>query len=111
MSHPTSPPPSDGPGRPPALPLRSRVEHAVHPALERLNRVPRFALGLAVLALLVAGILVPHVGWVATALVALLVAGLVWVTWPQCRPPERLMRLAVLGVVVAMTVVQAVPRG
>ncbi|GAA1894470.1 hypothetical protein GCM10009814_25270 [Lapillicoccus jejuensis] len=83
----------------------------MHPWLERLNRVPRLALGALVLVLLVVGVVVPHVGWVATALVALFVAGLVWVTWPQCRPPERLMRLAVLGVVVAMTVVQAVPRG
>lgn len=105
MSHPQPP------ARPSGLPLRSRVEHAAHPWLERLNRLPRVVLGVVVLALLVVGILVPHVGWVATALVALFVAGLVWVTWPQCRPPERLMRLAVLGVVVAMTVVQAVPRG
>ena len=94
-----------------ALPLRSRVEHAAYPVLERLNRLPRLVPFLAALVLLVVGILVPRWGFVATALVALLVAALIYLTWPRLTPPEKLMRLAVLGVVVAVTVVQAVPRG
>ena len=93
-----------------ALPLRSRVEHAAYPVLERLNRLPRFVPFVAALALLVVGVVVPRWGFVATALVALLVAALVYLTWPRLTQPEKLMRLAVLGIVAAVTVVQAVPR-
>ena len=93
------------------LPLRSRVEHAAYPVLDRLNRVPRLVPFLVALALLVVGVLVPTWGFVATALVALLVAVLIYLTWPRLTRPEKLMRLAVLGIVVAVTVVQAVPRG
>jgi hypothetical protein len=92
------------------LPLRSRVEHAAYPALDRFNRLPRVLPFLLALALLVVGILVPHWGFLATALVALVVAGLVYLTWPRLTMPEKFMRLAVLALVVAVTVVQAVPR-
>ena len=94
-----------------ALPLRSRVEHAAYPVLERLNRLPRLLPFLVALGLLVVGILVPRWGFLATAVVGLVVAFLVYVTWPRLTLPERFMRLAVLAVVVAVTVVQAVPRG
>ena len=53
----------------------------------------------------------PRWGFLATAVVGLVVAFLVYVTWPRLTLPEKLMRLAVLAVVVAVTVVQAVPRG
>jgi hypothetical protein len=93
-----------------SLPFRSRVEHRTHPLLERLNRVPRLVIALVVVALLAAGFFVPHVGWVATAVVVLFVGLLVWSTWPRCTLPERLLRLAVLAIALALTVVQAFPR-
>ncbi|MDQ6896171.1 MAG: hypothetical protein M3171_06175 [Actinomycetota bacterium] len=93
-----------------SLPLRSRVEHTAYPLLERLNRLPRLVPFLVALGLLVVGVLVPGWGFVATALVALLVAAMVYLTWPRLTQPEKLMRLAVLAVVVAVTLVQAVPR-
>jgi hypothetical protein len=45
------------------------------------------------------------------ALVAAGVAFLVYYTWPRLTMPERMMRLAVLGLITAITIVQAVPRG
>ena len=94
-----------------SLPFRSRVEHAAYPVLDRLERLPRFLPFLAVLALIVVGIAVPRWGFLATALVALVVAFLVYYTWPRLSLPERLMRCAVLALITAVTVVQAVPRG
>jgi len=94
-----------------ALPLRSRVEHAAYPVLESLNRLPRLAPLLLALGLLVVGILVPRWGFLATAVVGLVVAALIYLTWPRLSVPEKFMRLAVLAIVVAVTVVQAVPRG
>ncbi len=93
-----------------SLPFRSRVEHKTYPVVERFNRLPRPVVFLAVLALVIIGIFVPHVGFLATLLVALLVAFLVWSTWPLCTLPERVMRIAVLAIIVALTIVQAFPR-
>ena len=94
-----------------SLPFRSRVEHAANPVLDRLERLPRVIPFLAVIALIVVGILVPRWGFLASALVALGVAFLVYYTWPRLTMPERMMRLAVLGLITAITIVQAVPRG
>ncbi|HVD22457.1 MAG TPA: DUF6703 family protein [Lapillicoccus sp.] len=93
-----------------SLPFRSRVEHAAYPVLDRLERLPRVVPFLAVLVLIVVGILVPRWGFVATALVAVAVAFLIYYTWPRLTQPERLMRLAVLALITAVAVVQAVPR-
>ena len=94
-----------------SLPFRSRVEHAAYPVLDRLERLPRVIPFLGVLALIVVGIFVPRWGFLATGLVALLVAFLIYYTWPRLTMPERLMRCAVLALIAAVTVVQAVPRG
>ena len=90
--------------------FRSRVEHASVPLVARLNRVPRAAAFFTVLALLVAGVLVPRVGFVFTLVVALVVAWLLFLTWPRLTRPERLGRIAVLFLVAAVGVVQAFPR-
>ena len=94
-----------------SLPFRSRGEHAAFPVLDRLERLPRVLPFLAVIGLIVVGIFVPVWGFLATALVALTVAFLVYYTWPRLTMPERMMRLAVLALIVAVTVVQAIPRG
>jgi len=92
------------------LPFRSRVEHSTFRFMERMNALPRVVPFLVVLALILAGILVPHVGFVATLLVAALVAILVYYTWPRLSTPEKLLRLAVLFLALALTAVQAFPR-
>jgi len=77
----------------------------------RLNRLPRWAAFLGVLALMVAGILVPKIGFVFTLLIAVFLGWLVFLTWPRLAGPEKLMRLAVLALVVAVAVMQAFPKG
>ena len=93
-----------------SLPFRSRVEHAAYPVLDRLERLPRAVPFLTVLLLIVVGIFVPGWGFLATAVVALAVGFLVYYTWPRLTLPERLMRLAVLALITAVAIVQAVPR-
>lgn len=93
-----------------SLPFRSRVEHRAHPLLVRLSRLPRPVPFLLVFALLLTGVFVPRVGFVATGVVAAFVAFLIYYTWPRLTRPERLLRAAVLLLVVALAVVQAFPR-
>lgn len=90
--------------------FRSRVEHASVPAVAFVNRLPRAVAFLAVLGVMVAGILVPRVGFLFTFAVAAFVGWLLYLTWPQLRRPERFLRIAVLFLVVAVGIVQAVPR-
>ncbi len=94
-----------------ALGLRSRIEHASAPFAARLNAVPRpVALGVLV-AVLAVGIFAPS-PWsgVAFLLVALFVGWLLFLTWQRLSLPERLMRLAVLVLAVAVAVVELVPK-
>ncbi len=93
-----------------SLPFRSRVEHKTYPVIERLNRLPRVIPFLVVVALLGAGIFVPTVGFLATLAVVALVAFLIYYTWPRLSAPEKLLRLAVLFLAVALAVIQAFPR-
>ncbi|PID96475.1 MAG: hypothetical protein CSA84_04905 [Actinomycetales bacterium] len=93
-----------------SLPFRSRVEHASVPWVERLNRIPRPAAFLLILALMVAGVFVPTFGFLFTTVVVLFLGWLFYLTWPQLSPPERLMRFAVLILVAAVAVIQANPK-
>jgi hypothetical protein len=75
-------------------------------------RLPRAVPFLVLLALLVLGVVLGGpVGAVLVGLVALVVAWLLALAWPALTGVERLGRLAVLLLAVALCVVQAVPRG
>jgi prepilin signal peptidase PulO-like enzyme (type II secretory pathway) len=93
-----------------ALSFRSRLEHASAPWVERLNTVPR-PVGLVVLvALLVVGIVAPRPwGGIAFLVVAAFLGWLLFLTWQRLTLPERLMRVAVLVLAVAVAVVRIVP--
>jgi hypothetical protein len=93
-----------------SLPLRSRVEHASVPFVTWLNRMPRWLAFLVVLGTMTAGVFVPRVGFVFTLLVAVFLCWLAFLTWPRLTPPEKLMRTAVLALVVAVAIIQAFPR-
>ncbi len=90
--------------------FRSRVEQASVPVLVRLERLPRAVPFLVVLAAMVAGVLVPRVGFLFTLLVGGFVGWLLFLSWPRLTLPERLGRVAVLFLVLAVAIVQAVPR-
>ena len=66
--------------------------------------------GLLVLALMLAGAFVPGWGWVFLVVVLAILAWLLYLSWPRLTSPERLMRVAVLAMVVAVIVVRVVPR-
>ncbi len=93
-----------------SLPFRSRVEHKTYPVIERLNRLPRIIPFLVIVALIGVGIFVPNVGFIATLLVVALVAFLIYYTWPRLTGPEKMLRLAVLLLAVALVMIQAFPR-
>ena len=60
--------------------------------------------------LVVAGVFVPGWGWVLIALVVLILGWILVLAWPRLTGPERLMRSAVVALMVAVTVTQALPR-
>ena len=102
----TTPPSSSPPG-----PARQALERVSLPLLTRVARLPRPVPFLVLLALLVAGVLVSGpVGAVLVGLVAAVVAWLLALAWPGLTGVERLGRVAVLLLAVALCVVQ-IPRG
>lgn len=93
-------------------PVRTAIERASTPALERLATLPVWLPFLALLLLiLVGGFVGGPVGWVMVAVALLFVAWLLYLSWPRLTTVERVMRLAVLLLFVAVTLVQLVPRG
>ena len=91
--------------------LRESLERASLPALTFLNGLPRFVPFHGVLVLTFAGILLPSPAWL---LLVVVVAVLLWIlalAWPRLTGAERLMRLAVVAIMVAILVTQVAPRG
>lgn len=106
----SAPLPDDRDGMP--SPLRRRIEQASVPSLERLARLPVWLPFVTLLALiLVGGFLGGPVGWVMVAVALAFVAWLFYLSWPRLTGTERIMRLAVLVLFLAVTLVQLVPRG
>lgn len=93
-----------------ALSFRSRIEHASAPWVERMNAVPRtVALG-ALVVVLAVGVLTPA-PWsgLAFLVVSAFVGWLLFLTWERLTLPERLLRLAVLTLALAVAIVGLVP--
>jgi hypothetical protein len=90
--------------------LRESVESASYPVVRRLAEWPRWAPFLLILALMVAGVLIPTVGWILIALVAVFLTWLLYLAWPRLTAVDRLMRLAVIAIVVVAAVTRANPR-
>ena len=104
-----SPTPSPHPTQPSGL--RAAIETVSQPLLLRIAALPRAVPFVVLLALLVIGVFVGGVvGVVCTALVALFVAWLMYLSWPRLTGVERLGRAAVLLIAVALVAVQAFPR-
>lgn len=95
-----------------ALSLRSRIEHASYPLMERVNALPRAVVLVVLIGVLAVGVLAPA-PWsgVAFLLVSLFVGWLLYLTWPRLTLPERLLRFAVLALAAAVAVVNLVPKG
>lgn len=86
-------------------PVRHVVERRGAIWLLYLSRMPRWALAVLAAALFLAGVLAPGVpGAVATALLAVLLAWLAYVTWPTVSSAGRGMRVLVVAVLVMITI-------
>ena len=91
--------------------VRQRIDHASLPLMTELSRLPRLLPSLILLILLVAGVFISGpIGFVLMGLAALFVAWVLYLSWPRLNTTERVMRLAVLLLVVAMAVIQLFPR-
>lgn len=83
--------------------LRRRIDHASLPLMTKLSNLPRLVPFLLLLALLVGGLLIGGVvGFVLMSLAAAFVAWVLYLSWPRLSSSERMMRLAVLLLAVAM---------
>ena len=91
--------------------LRAAIERTSLPVLVRLSRLPRAVPFVVLLAGLVVAIFVGGPLAVAlTALVAAFVGWLLYLGWPRLGTSERLGRVAVLVMALALCVTQAFPR-
>jgi hypothetical protein len=91
--------------------VRQRIDHASLPLMTKLSRLPRLVPFLILLALLVGGVLIGGpAGFVLMALAVAFVAWVLYLSWPALSSSERIMRLAVLLIAVALAVVQLFPR-
>ncbi|MGC1209050.1 MAG: DUF6703 family protein [Ornithinimicrobium sp.] len=91
--------------------IRGTIERASTPLLTAMARMPALVPFLIMLAVLLTG---AFVGGVIGAVLLLIPIGflgwLLYLTWPHLRQPERLLRLAVLLLVVGIATTQIIPR-
>lgn len=88
-------------------PPPSRADRVV----AHLERLPRAATGLGVVALVVLGLLFGGpIGAALAGLGILCLAGILALTWTRITLSERALRIAVLVFVIGLTVVRTVPR-
>ncbi|KGN39038.1 DUF6703 family protein [Knoellia subterranea] len=90
--------------------LRETFERASAPTLQTLAGLPRAVPFLLVLGLMLAGVIIPGWGWILVAIVTLFLLWLLLLGWPRLSGPERLMRVAVVAIALAITITQAFPR-
>jgi hypothetical protein len=89
---------------------RERIADASLPAVSFLSRLPRWVPFAAVLALMLAGVVIPGWGWILLLLVLLFLLWTLYLSWPALDGTGRLMRTTVIVLMAAITVTQAIPR-
>lgn len=91
--------------------LRSRIDHASLPLITKLSQMPRLVPFLLLLILLIGGVLISGtLGFILMAVAAAFVGWVLYLSWPRLTASERIMRISVLLLAVAMAVVQLFPR-
>lgn len=90
--------------------LRESVEQASYPLVKRMAEWPRWAPFVLILALMVAGVLIPTYGWILIAFVAVFLIWLLYLGWPRLTSADRLMRFAVIAIVIVAAITRANPR-
>ena len=100
--------PADRPSTPDASETRRAVERFSARPLVFLHQMPRWALLVVVLGLLVSGFAVPGpIGAVFLLLVAILLGWLAYLSWPSINPSGRAGRVVALVCMVVIVVWQA----
>lgn len=90
--------------------VRAAIERASMPALARLATLPTWLPMLVMAALILVGAFLGGVGGAVLVGVALLVLlWLLYLSWPHLTPSLRMMRVAVLVLLLAIVVTQFVP--
>jgi hypothetical protein len=91
--------------------LRQRIDQASLPLMTKLSQLPRLVPFVLLLTLLIAGVLISGpLGFVLMGVAAAFVGWVLYLSWPRLTGSERIMRLAVLLLAVAMAVIQLFPR-
>lgn len=96
-------------------PVRARIEHWSHPALQRVAQLPPAIPMLIAAVLVVAGVALGltvsgPLGAVLLLVVAAYLGWLIYLAWPKLPRVERLMRFAAVLPLLAVALVLAVPR-
>ena len=91
--------------------LRESIETASLPTVKAISGLPRFVPFLVVLALMIGGIVIKGWGWILIGIVMVFLAWMLYLGWPRLTSAERMMRLAVLVLVAAVTLTRAFPQG
>ncbi|GAA1145175.1 DUF6703 family protein [Ornithinicoccus hortensis] len=90
--------------------VRAAVEKASMPAVSALARLPQWVPSLVMIALiLVGGFVAGPVGLVLVGLALLALLWLLYLSWPHLTPSMRLMRVAVLALVLAVLATRFIP--
>lgn len=90
-------------------PTRAKIEHASHDVLQRVMRVPLAAVvGGFVLLVVLGAVLGGVLGALLVLIAAAAVGWLAYLGWPVLTPVERLMRAAVILLLVAVALVAGV---
>ena len=96
---------------PPAEPTANNTfERLSLPATRFLSQQPPALPVVIVLALVLLGGFIGPWGAIPLGLVVLFLVWMLGLSWPRLTVPERLMRLAVLALVLALTLVKVIPR-
>jgi len=91
------------PERPAQPSVRASVVRGTRPLLVRLHALPRPVVPLVTVLLVAVGVLAPPaVGVVALAVVALFVAWIAYLSWPVVTAGGRVLRLAMVALVVLL---------
>ncbi len=87
--------------------MRHSVERASAPALVLLTQLPRAVMMFAPLALLLLGFFLPlAIGLVFLAIFLLFTGWLAYLSWPRTDARARLIRIAVLALVIALAAIR-----
>ncbi|WP_338747977.1 DUF6703 family protein [Janibacter alittae] len=85
-------------------------ERASLPATRFLAGLPPYVPVVVVFVLVILGGLLGPWGTIPLGLVVLFLVWMLALSWPRLRPSERLMRIAVVALVVGLTIIKVVPR-